>query len=450
MSTAASYSANSNKPLYRRITAIGDPKISVIPVLDQWVNEGNKVDERELRVIITEMTVYNRFKHALEISQWMSDKRYIPLSPEDAARRLKLIYRVYGIDKSESYYDNIPKQLKSYWVHSALLKCYAQEKSVEKAEALFRKLSDLGLARSPYFYNLLLDLYYKMGNFMKFDKLRNEMKENGICGDRFTYTIQLSAYAASRDIQGMDDIVSRMELDSRVDLNWSCYAIAADGYAKCGLQDKVMEMLKKLEGILKFSKKKNEGFNFLLKIYGDVRKKDELYRIWNLYKLKQKIYNKGYINMITSVLNFDDIEGAEMIFEEWEMKELSHDFRVPNLLIEFYCKNGCLEKAEALIDKGILKGGNPTFRTWYHLAGGYLKANLVSKAKEALKKAISICSLESKPSKGTLSTCLGYLEGKGNVEEAEEFISLLRVEGAFSDSIHNIILGYIKDENVSD
>lgn len=53
--------------LYKRIAPIGDPSISVVPVLDQWVREGRDIRKRELQNIIRELKTYKRFKHALEV-----------------------------------------------------------------------------------------------------------------------------------------------------------------------------------------------------------------------------------------------------------------------------------------------------------------------------------------------------------------------------------------------
>lgn len=61
------YSTIAKDSLYKRISPLGDPNISVIPVLDQWVLEGRPVCREELRNIIKELRVYNRFKHALEV-----------------------------------------------------------------------------------------------------------------------------------------------------------------------------------------------------------------------------------------------------------------------------------------------------------------------------------------------------------------------------------------------
>lgn len=61
------YSTIARDSLYRRISPVGDPNVSVIPVLDQWVREGRPVQREELQKIIKELRIYKRFKHALEV-----------------------------------------------------------------------------------------------------------------------------------------------------------------------------------------------------------------------------------------------------------------------------------------------------------------------------------------------------------------------------------------------
>ncbi|WCJ34114.1 hypothetical protein M5689_015435 [Euphorbia peplus] len=52
--------------LYRRISPLGDRNLSVVPVLDQWVQEGRSVDHDGLTNIIKELRFFKRHRHALE------------------------------------------------------------------------------------------------------------------------------------------------------------------------------------------------------------------------------------------------------------------------------------------------------------------------------------------------------------------------------------------------
>ncbi|CAL5356917.1 unnamed protein product [Camellia sinensis] len=447
-STTATVSAPA-KPrdsLYRRILPLGQPTVSIVPVLDRWIEEGRNVSKEQLQHIVKELRRYSRFRHALEVSQWMSDKRCFELSFGDIAVRLDLISKVHGTDQAENYYNNIPKKLKITGAYGALLNCYAREKSVEKAEAIMQRMKELGLSRATLTYNIMLNLYRQTENHDKLDALIHEMEEKDIQYDKFTFSILLTTYTDTSTVEGMDRILQRMESDPKVVLDWNAYSIAANGFLKAGLTEKALAMLTKSESLILTTKRRRSmAFDYLVTQYAAIGKKDNVLRLWELHKKTEKIYNKSYISMITSLLKFDDIAGAEKIFEEWESSELSYDFRVPNFLIGAYCRKGLVEKAEAFINRTKMRGGNPLPLTWYFLATGYVKDNQIAKAVEAMKVAVSTCEPRLKVSKPTLAACLEYLKEKGDVEEVVEFLRLLLAKGVVSADIHEKLLNYMKN-----
>ncbi|XP_031283588.1 pentatricopeptide repeat-containing protein At2g20710, mitochondrial-like [Pistacia vera] len=243
--------SNSMRDLFLRITPLGDPTVSIVPLLNQWVQEGRTVEKEQLQLFIKELRSFRRFTHALQISMWMTDKRYLRLTAGDVAIRLDLISKVHGVEQAENYFNNVQKQFRSLPVYSALLNCYANAKSVEKAEATMQEISDLGLLPvEPLIYNSMLNLYYKTGNYEKFDCLIREMEEKGIGYNKSSFCILLNAYAGASDVEGIDKIVNLMESYPTVLLDWELYATAASGYAKAGFLDKSLQMLKKSEGLI--------------------------------------------------------------------------------------------------------------------------------------------------------------------------------------------------------
>lgn len=62
--------------LYRRITPIGDPQVSIVPILDQWVQEGRPISKDQLRIFIKEFRYYKRFHHALEVLALLAHFRF--------------------------------------------------------------------------------------------------------------------------------------------------------------------------------------------------------------------------------------------------------------------------------------------------------------------------------------------------------------------------------------
>ncbi|KAI3823930.1 hypothetical protein L1987_05376 [Smallanthus sonchifolius] len=433
--------------LYRRISPVGDPDISIVPVLDQWVSEGRKVDKDSLDKIIKSLMKFRRFKHALEISEWMTDKRYIPPTKGDIRDRLHLIYKVHGLEKAEAFYNNISQVFKGFIIDICLLNIYSLEKLEDKAEAMMQKLRETWRIVSPLPFNILLNLYYNVGNWEKMEALTKEMEKYGLFPDKYSFTPRLSAYAANGNIEGLNKIMEIMEADPRVGMDSNTYLIAANAFLKVGLVEKSLELLKKAEKIAITSKGRYKTLNTVLRTYAKLEKKGDVDRIWKILK-EDKIYNVGYRNMISSLLKLDDVEGAERVFKEWEMSALSYDFRLPDDLIDVYVKNGELGKAEAVLSSGIEKGGVPNFRTWYCLMIGYIEDDQVVKGVEALKNAALSCRVlpYEEPIKDKLMTVLECLERKRNVEEIEGVLKSSVAEGVFSSTVCERLFEFMADK----
>ena len=185
----------------------------------------------------------------------------------------------------------------------------------------------------------------------------------------------------------------------------------------------------------------------LLTLYAGIGNKDEVYRIWNLYKNMEKLYNSGYVCMLSSLLKLDDIDGTEKLLGEWESGKTCLDFRVPYLLISAYCKKGLLVKAEAYVKRLTESGKEPDARIWNCMSTGYHMNGQMEKAVETMKKAALACQPQCKPKRFTLAACLEYLKGKGDVEVAHEILRLLKEQGLFSTGMYNRLLNYISNEN---
>lgn len=416
--------------LYSRLTQVANPKDSIVPILDQWVQEGRSVDQEDLHKIIRVLREFKRFNHALQISAWMSDKNYLDSSDKDVSIRLDLISKVYGLKEAEHYFDKIPNASRSWQIYSALLICYADAKSLEKAEATMQKMRELGYTK-PLSYNVMLDLYSKIKKHEKLDLLIQEMEEKGIPFNKFTYAIRLNAYAASAKIEQMEKLLTEMEGDPGFTMWWNYYAVASSGYLKAGATEKALATLKKSEHLIKV-KEGRSAYEVLLTLYASLGKKDEVYRIWNLRKGIGKFYNTSYLCMMSSLAKLDDLDGVEKIFEEWEAEKTYFDYRLPNLLITVYCKKGLLEKAESILNRLGASGKEPNASSWSRMALGYFKKEQMDKAVETMKKAILASRPGWTPNFATLASCLEYLEGKGDEDTAKEIKRLLQEKSHFS------------------
>ncbi|XWS39466.1 hypothetical protein CRYUN_Cryun18bG0056700 [Craigia yunnanensis] len=386
--------SNATDSLHIRISRAGDPKASIVPVLNQWLEEGKHVKQ--------------------SVSEWMSEEMNYDISIGDMAIRLDLISKVHGLDQAEKYFDSLPDTMRTFQVYGALLNCYAYNKGLDKAEATMQDMRELGFPINAISYNVMLNIYCHLGKYEKLDVLMQEMEEKGIKHNAFTNNIRLNAYASSPD-RGDGEIPGQ------------------DG---------------KAEQIVTRETRKH-AYEVFLTVYTNLGRKDEVYRIWKLYGNLGKFLNSGYLCMISSLIKLDDFDGAEKILAEWESGYSFYDSRIPKVMISAYCKRGFIEKAEAytnsLIGRSVIK--EPDAFILNSLATGYQIDGQMAKAVETLKKAILASISGWKPNIVTLAACLKFLEGEINIEAAEEILQLLRVGGHFSTDVYDRLVMNIRDRN---
>lgn len=358
----------------------------------------------------------------------MNDHMNHMLRIGDLAIRLTLISKVHGLEQAESYFDGLPDSSRDFKIYCSLLNCYAAHKSLEKAEQVMQKLRELRGLKSSVPYNVMLKLYFDLGEFEKFDLLVKEMEQSGIAHDKITFNTRLNACGLTADIEGMEKLLSDMACDPHFTMDWSVYVVAANGYMKSGYIEKGLAMLKKAERTVPY-KSKQLAYEMILTSYATAGDKEGVYRMWNLYKDLGKVYNSSFLSMISSLMKLDDVDGAERIFKEWECTYEVLDARVLNLMIRAYCKKGLVEKAEACVKKFIDSGKEINSKTWECLAAGYCENNQMGKSVDTMKKALLASRPGWSPNQSTLAACLDYLKILGDVGRADELMKILDERG---------------------
>ncbi|XWS63403.1 hypothetical protein CRYUN_Cryun06bG0094000 [Craigia yunnanensis] len=441
--------SNATDSLQIRISRTGDPKASILLVLNQWLEEGKPIKQSVLRSVIRQFRRFRRFKHALEVSAWMTEEMNYDISIGDMALRLDLISKVHGVDQAEKYFDSLPDTMRTFKVYGALLNCYAHNRCLEKAEDTMQNMRELGFLINAISYNVMLNLYRQLRKYEKLDVVMQEMKEKGIKHDAFTNNIRLNAYASSSHIEGMEKFLTKTENDVEISIDWHAYIVAANAYLKARLTEKAFQMLNRAEQLVTHETRRH-AYEVFLTVYTNLGRKDEVYRIWKLYGNLGKFLNSGYLCVISSLIKLNDFDGAEKILAEWESGFSVYDVRIPNVMISAYCKRGFIEKAEAytnsLIERGLIK--EPDAFTRNSLATGYQIDGQMAKAVETLKKAILASISGWKPNIDTLAVCLEFLKGENNIVAAEELLELLRVRGLVSTDVYDRFVMNISDRNV--
>ncbi|KAL8499578.1 hypothetical protein ACS0TY_019529 [Phlomoides rotata] len=186
-----------NDDLKSRIFRLRLPKRSVTSVLQKWANEGRLITLSDLRRISKDLRKSHRYKHALEISEWMVSHDEYKLSESDYAVRIDLMTQVFGIDAAERYFEGLPSSAKTSEAYTALLHCYARSKLIEKAEDLYERLKGTYLSLDAITYNELMTLYMSVGQLGKVSLIVEDMKRQNVAPDLFTYNLWISSYAAA-------------------------------------------------------------------------------------------------------------------------------------------------------------------------------------------------------------------------------------------------------------
>ena len=78
----------SNQVLQNRIESALNHKAKISTVLEQWRQQGNNLNPTLVRGILEKLRDTKRFPQALEVSEWMVERKMCSLVPEDYTARL--------------------------------------------------------------------------------------------------------------------------------------------------------------------------------------------------------------------------------------------------------------------------------------------------------------------------------------------------------------------------
>ncbi|GER49392.1 pentatricopeptide repeat-containing protein [Striga asiatica] len=423
--------------IYNEVYMLNYPDSGAAAVLSRIENEGRKIKKRELSKVVKELRKLKRFKHALEIYEWMNNmpERFTPTSG-DAAIQLDLIAKLHGISSAEQYFKTIPDASIDNRIYGSLLNAFVRSKMREKAESLMDEMRNRNYTNTILPFNVMMTLYLKLKDHEKVELLISEVKEKGISPDICTYNIWLSSCGSQGSLDKMEQVFQQMELDNSIDPNWTTFSTMATIYIKSGLLEKAEECLRELEnGVMDWNRR---PYHSLITLYGTMGRKEEVYRIWNIYKaLFANIPNYGYQAVIYALIQSDDIEGAEEMYDEWLSVKSAFDPRIGNLLLGAYLKDGLSQKAETLFDQMSEMGGKPSPFTWEILSEDHIANMRITEALSCLKNAASAeWSVSWKPKHQNVSKILEIVEKGDDVAAKESVLEMLRQVGCLDDAIY--------------
>ncbi|GFP86792.1 pentatricopeptide repeat-containing protein at5g09450 mitochondrial, partial [Phtheirospermum japonicum] len=337
--------------LKSRIFRLRLPKRSVTNVLQKWVSEGQKITISDLRSISKDLRKSQRYKHALEVSEWMVSHDEYDLSDSDYAVRINLMSQVFGIDAAERYFEALPSTAKTGKTYTALLHSYAAQKLIEKAEQLYERIKGSNLNLTAVTFNELMTLYISAGQLEKVPSVVEEMKRQNVGPDLFTYNLRVSSCAASLKMDEARKILDEMSVDPGCcDESWVRYLKLAKIYIISGQLENAgfsSSLVESEKGVV--TQRELISYDFLVILYGGLGNKDRLDQIWQSLRMtRQKMTGRNYVCVLSSYLMLGNLRELGEIIEQWKESATSEfNISMCNKLVGAFMEVGMADKADS-------------------------------------------------------------------------------------------------------
>ncbi|KAB2047874.1 hypothetical protein ES319_A13G076200v1 [Gossypium barbadense] len=347
--------------LRSRIFQLRLPKRSATTVIEKWVGEGNRVSISDLRQISKDLRKSQRFKHALEISEWMVSHEEYKLSDTDYAVRIDLMTKVFGIDAAERYFEDLPLTAKTSETYTALLHSYAAAKLTEKAEELYERIKGSNLSFSALLYNEIMTLYMSVGQVEKVSSVVEELKRQKVEPDIFTYNLWISSCAAALNIDQVKRILNEMRCDSGCNDDWQRYINLVNIYVTASRLTSA-NSISPIEIEKGITQREWITYDFLVMLYAGLGNKDKIDQIWKSLRMtKQKMTSRNYICILSSYLILGHMKEVGEVFNQWkQLTTTEFDISACNSVLSAFEDAGLTEKANDLHMLLISRNCSPT------------------------------------------------------------------------------------------
>ncbi|CAB4289682.1 unnamed protein product [Prunus armeniaca] len=350
-----------NEDLKSRIFRVRLPKRSVTNVLQNWVSEGNQITLSELRHISKDLRKSQRYKHALEISEWMVSHGEYEVSDSDYAVRIVLMTKVFGIDSAERYFEGLPLTAKTTETYTALLHSYAGAKLTEKAEDLYEKIKESKLSLSALTYNEMMTMYMSVGQVEKVSLVVEELKRQKVAPDIFTYNLWISSCAATLKIDQVQQILDEMRYDLGFGEDWERYINLTNIYVSVGhlVNTESNSLVEAEKGI---TQREWITYDFLIILHAGLGNKDRIDQIWkSLIMTRQKMTSRNYICILSSYLMLGQLKEVGEVIDQWKQSTTTDSVvSACKRLLNAFTDVGFTEKAHDFKMLLIQKNCDPT------------------------------------------------------------------------------------------
>ncbi|GFP87932.1 pentatricopeptide repeat-containing protein at1g60770 [Phtheirospermum japonicum] len=428
MAAAEAQPKKKTRLFYQVINKANSDKTSVTDVLNNWVNQGNAVRKFDVLNLTKFFRTRKNFHAALKLYDWMEINKF-ETSNADKAVRIDLLYKIKDISSAEEYFNTLPESEKTSRTYGALLCCYCKEKVFDKAFEIFEKMKASNQITTLNYNNMLL-LFYTTEKHENVFSFAQEMEDNKIELDLYTYNLLINSYAALNDLDAVEKVLEKMK-SNNVEPDLFTYGNLATVYLNAGLTEKsnvFLEMMEKMEA--RTDKKVFEACRTRIKLYSEMNNLAGVHRAWETLKSAfPSPNNTSYLFMLLALSKLGDQESLERIFKEWDENCTIYDFRVPNVVLEYYLSRGMIEKAGLLYDGSVNRGAKPNLRTLNLFVNLNLQNGDIDSAMKYLDIGLDRAkSWNSKwfPRDETVKMFVKYFEENEDPERADKFFQRMK------------------------
>ncbi|KAL8553843.1 hypothetical protein ACS0TY_002208 [Phlomoides rotata] len=413
---------------------------SIADALNKWVDEGKHVKKGDLINLSIYFRNYKNFSAALQLHEWAESSK-LGITDADRAVRIDLLSKTEGVASAEKYFNSLQESEKNNKTYGALLNCYCKERLLDKALEVFEIMKALKYTSTLNYSNLIV-LFNNSGQPEKALSLVQEMEDNNIPPDMYTYNLLINSYAALKEFDAMEGVLKKMTSRDIIPDSFT-YGNLATMFFNAGLHEKAIAILELMEQIeIKYDKGAVEGCCTRLRLYSMMNDLSGVIRAWEALK---SVYptpsNTNYLIMLLALSKLGEKENLEKIYKEWEEGCSRYDFRLPSVLLEYFLGRNMIEEATSLYKSVKTRADEPNLRALGLFSIICIKNGQLDLALKYLEMGVAMTLDKSKPwnkkwflNDETVTSFVDYFEAISDTDKAEKFIQIMKKHGSLDSN----------------
>ncbi|KAL8467641.1 hypothetical protein ACS0TY_031041 [Phlomoides rotata] len=165
------------------------PMLPASKVLDKWVQEGNKVNIREISKTTSYLRRQRLFIKALQLSDWTVSIGHLELTERKYASRVDLIAKVCDCVST--------------------IEAWGKLKRIKDAEAIFEQMLKIVKQPSAKHYTVLLNIYSSHNMLAEAKDLTARMAKSGVTDFRWAWEALVKLYVRAGEVMQAESILER-------------------------------------------------------------------------------------------------------------------------------------------------------------------------------------------------------------------------------------------------